>query len=279
MSAASAAVFADLALWVLLTLVLGAALEWIRATFSQTSVPQRGEVSVAAFGGWDALLIFLLTALLWQGWLGMAAMPQPAEPIGEFTAATLWGLFAGQIFCLLLLVGYVWLRGLPSLGELFGWRRLGLGAILGSTLLLMLPGLPLILLSHQVSLHWLAGFWPDEGPQALVSSLMHCNDPLLQAGAAFAVVGMAPLVEEMVFRGMAYPMLKRVAGAPLAVFGTSLLFALVHGHIGVLLPLMLFSALLILAYERSGCLWVPTAMHAVFNGINVAMMLWWPQWA
>jgi membrane protease YdiL (CAAX protease family) len=58
---------------------------------------------------------------------------------------------------------------------------------------------------------------------------------------------------------------------------SSLLFALIHGHLAVLPALMLFSVLLTLAYERSGCLWVPTLMHAIFNAINIGLMVLFPQ--
>ena len=59
----------------------------------------------------------------------------------------------------------------------------------------------------------------------------------------------------------------------LAAIVTSMLFALVHGNVPGTLPLFALALMLTIAYELTGCLWVPIAIHALFNAIQTALML------
>jgi membrane protease YdiL (CAAX protease family) len=120
---------------------------------------------------------------------------------------------------------------------------------------------------------------------AVVSSLMHVNSqkdsqPIMQlferAGEPakripiiILAIVIAPLAEEFFFRGFLYGVLKRYAGALPALVFTGVAFALIHLHVPSLLPLFLLACVLTLAYELSGSLLVPMAMHALFNAITL----------
>ena len=77
----------------------------------------------------------------------------------------------------------------------------------------------------------------------------------------------APIIEEVVFRGYIYPICKRHAGRIISTFVTSLFFAAIHFNIPALLPLFIFAIFLTIAYEVTGSIWVPISIHTCFNAI------------
>lgn len=81
------------------------------------------------------------------------------------------------------------------------------------------------------------------------------------------VAGLAPLAEELFFRGMLYPLLRRHLGPAAAIGVNAGLFALAH-FIPTLLP-GLFIIGLALAYlrERSGSIWPCVLYHIIQNSI------------
>ena len=92
----------------------------------------------------------------------------------------------------------------------------------------------------------------------------------------FALLGsvVAPIGEEVLFRGMLYTTLKRRvrAGSLMPLIISALLFALIHASPLHLIPLFLMGLGFAIAYERSGSLWVPILMHAVNNGVTFLML-------
>jgi len=83
----------------------------------------------------------------------------------------------------------------------------------------------------------------------------------------------APVIEEAFFRGVMLPVLLRKYAVWPAIVGCSLLFALVHGHTPAILPLFVFGLGLGGAYLYTGNLLVPICMHALFNGVNLLVLL------
>ncbi|MEI7644019.1 MAG: type II CAAX endopeptidase family protein [Chloroflexales bacterium] len=88
----------------------------------------------------------------------------------------------------------------------------------------------------------------------------------LGAGLLLIAV-LVPFVEELFFRGMLYPLLRRRAPAAVAVVANAAIFAMVH-MIPVLIP-GLFVVGLCLAFlrERSGSIWPGVIYHAMQNGL------------
>jgi membrane protease YdiL (CAAX protease family) len=80
-----------------------------------------------------------------------------------------------------------------------------------------------------------------------------------------AVVIIAPISEELLFRGYFFGVGKRYFGGLASGGMTALLFAAVHANLASLLPLFVFALCLTLAYERTGSILVPIGMHALFN--------------
>lgn len=277
MDAATAAVLRDLSLWLLLALIFGVLWQAYNRCRLEPLGPQRveGEVSTGAFNILDAALVLLGVTLIWRGYALLALSKSPVEA-ALLNLSSLGKAMLGQLLTMGLLLTYLRWRGLPSASELFGWQRLPPRVVLLRALW-VLPALPLLLLVQQLVQWWMEGFWPQVQSQEIVRAFANNHDLLFRLAMVLCAVILAPLVEEMLFRGFIYPVLKRFGSAPMALLSSSLLFALIHGHLAVLPALMLFSVLLTLAYERSGCLWVPTLMHAIFNAINIGLMVLFPQ--
>lgn len=91
-----------------------------------------------------------------------------------------------------------------------------------------------------------------------------------------SVVIMAPLVEELTFRGFMYSRLKTGMPKWIAVIITSLVFGVVHGTIIWALYTFVFSLALICILERTKSLWGCILFHMAFNLVG-AMMSTWPE--
>jgi len=94
--------------------------------------------------------------------------------------------------------------------------------------------------------------------------------------AAFAVL-LAPLVEEVLFRGVLYPGVKAMGRPRLALWGTSLVFGFIHFNLMTFVPLVVFALVLARLYEQTGNLLAPIAAHATFNAANVVALFLVPE--
>ena len=106
----------------------------------------------------------------------------------------------------------------------------------------------------------------------------HLKDPAIplwaKATLICSTVILAPVYEEMLFRGLLFPALlgNRPKGWGAALLcGTA--FALVHMQATTFLPLLLFSILLCAGYLATGSLITPIVMHIIFNGMNLLIWL------
>ena len=91
--------------------------------------------------------------------------------------------------------------------------------------------------------------------------------------AVLAIVILAPIAEELFFRGVVFNAYLRERGPRLAYIGSAALFAVIHLSIVALLPIFLLGLALAWVYDRTGSLLAPIVMHAVVNGISVAIAL------
>ena len=85
-------------------------------------------------------------------------------------------------------------------------------------------------------------------------------------------VVIAPCFEEILFRGIAMPVLAKRIGASAAVLITSVIFAILHWHVPSLVPLFILSIGLSLAYIYTESLLVPMVMHSLFNFVSVTFL-------
>ncbi len=91
-------------------------------------------------------------------------------------------------------------------------------------------------------------------------------------GLALALVGtvlVAPLAEELFFRGFAFPPLRRRLGLWLAIAVDAALFTALHFTPTVFPPLFVLGALFCLLYQYTGSLWPGVILHASVNALSV----------
>ncbi len=115
--------------------------------------------------------------------------------------------------------------------------------------------------------------WPME-PQ---ETLQWLTQPDFGLGRKFwlagLALGVAPVAEEMFFRGVLLPSLARQGSPRRALVLTSLLFALCHQNAAAVLPLFGVAMACGLGYAGSGRLQTPILMHALFNAAGLATAL------
>jgi membrane protease YdiL (CAAX protease family) len=87
---------------------------------------------------------------------------------------------------------------------------------------------------------------------------------------AVVIAGLAPVVEELTYRGLGFSLL-RPYGMASAIIGVGLAFGLAHGLIEALPILSLFGIGLAWLRERTDSVYPPILLHAVFNGFALAV--------
>jgi membrane protease YdiL (CAAX protease family) len=90
---------------------------------------------------------------------------------------------------------------------------------------------------------------------------------------AVTAVLVAPVVEEVCFRGLLYPALRQRFRAGTAIVLSSLAFAAFHLPPTVWLPLAVFAAALAWLVEATGSVVPSIAAHMALNGLTVATVL------
>jgi membrane protease YdiL (CAAX protease family) len=105
---------------------------------------------------------------------------------------------------------------------------------------------------------------------AIAEAVVERGDPTV---VLVAFVAVAPIAEELFFRGVAYNAWIRERGPRFALYGSAALFALIHGSVFALAPISALGIALALVYRRTGSLPAAMAMHAGFNAISVVLTL------
>jgi uncharacterized protein len=91
---------------------------------------------------------------------------------------------------------------------------------------------------------------------------------LLNIVLLFLVVGIiAPIFEEILFRGIMYTSLRRYLPALSSTIIISFIFAFIHFDLGVLFQLFLLGTILTVVYERSGSLIPSIVLHCLWNSV------------
>jgi membrane protease YdiL (CAAX protease family) len=83
-----------------------------------------------------------------------------------------------------------------------------------------------------------------------------------------AAILLAPVAEEILFRGILYPAVKQAGFPRIALWGAALLFAAVHANLVTFVPLTVLALVLTALYERTNNLLAPIMAHALFNALN-----------
>ncbi len=90
----------------------------------------------------------------------------------------------------------------------------------------------------------------------------------------FTAVFLAPVNEEVLFRGVFYPALKQLGFPRLALWGMAFVFAAFHVNAQSFFPLFFFALVLTWLYEQTDNLLTPIIAHSIFNTANFILLLY-----
>lgn len=102
------------------------------------------------------------------------------------------------------------------------------------------------------------------------------NDAYAAGTRAFmmvAAVVIAPVVEELLFRGILFPAVLKGRSFLFAALVSGTFFALVHLHAPSFLPLLVLGIAFSAGYAATGSILTPIIMHALFNLTSVVFFL------
>jgi uncharacterized protein len=108
----------------------------------------------------------------------------------------------------------------------------------------------------------------QQAVQALRGISGWCN----RIALGVAAILLAPLGEEVLFRGILYPAIKQIGYPRLALISTSIAFGLIHMNMATFIPLTVLALAFVWLYEKTGNLLAPIVAHSVFNLINFIML-------
>jgi len=149
--------------------------------------------------------------------------------------------------------------------------------VLKTAVLAWLAAYPLVMIASLVWQGVLYLLSHEAAPlQKAVQFLGHASSPTQVAVLLFFAVVVAPINEELFFRAGLYRFVKSRLPSRYALIAVNLLFAAAHANLLMFLPLFVLGVLLTRLYERCGNIAAPMAFHALFNLMNVAAILLFP---
>lgn len=161
----------------------------------------------------------------------------------------------------------------------FTWREfLGLdsdrlGTALRLGLMSGLVAVPAAWLINQLSAWAMQSVMLHPEAQETIKVLERSVGWYQRLGFGVMAILLAPVVEEVLFRGIFFAAAKESGYPLLGLWGTSLIFAAIHGNLVTFVPLLLLSIWLTVLYDRTRVLLAPICTHAVFNLLNFVMFL------
>lgn len=257
--------------------VLGCGILWRTFRRARRGGPALGvifsEPPQASWGIWDAIKIF--------AWLGVGAQLLIAA---EAAILRVMHLAVGRH--LVTTLNTLWLDGLAVLlvgwfirrGRHAGWRGLGwVGGHLPAQLATGLRGyllwLPLFVVAALVMLRLVQWWGWEPRPQAVVAMLLEESRPRLLWGLMILIAVIGPVAEELVFRGVAYPALRRRLGVGWGLAVSAALFSAAHADPIAFGPIFVLGCVLGWLYEQTGSLIPSMAVHVLHNGVMLLVAI------
>ncbi len=114
--------------------------------------------------------------------------------------------------------------------------------------------------------------------QPIIQLLAHSKPHLASIFAiSICVILLAPLCEEIFFRGILLRFLHSRMDLKKSLWTCSLIFAVIHQHFASFLPLCFLGYWLGHYYIKTRCIWTNIGIHALFNGTNLLLILSIPE--
>ena len=212
------------------------------------------------------LAAFFLVAVILAGGLVLPRLPFSESQTG-LLGATL--LHAGMLGATLWTLKRRRLDG----RALFGLTRPRLAPATLSGLAAALVFIPFLLPITAVWILLLKQVGLDGPPQSAVRWLLDSPSSFTRTAFILEAGLLAPLAEELFFRGVMEGGLREKLPLLTARFGTAALFASIHFHLPGLLPLFIVALAFSALYHDTRSLAGAVAMHAAYNLVNIAWIL------
>lgn len=204
-------------------------------------------------GGWCALIVFMSTVAFASRF---SSGPPPKDVAYQWSSSILgliqYGVILGILYVITLGLDR---RSFLALRRPTSWKRAAGIAALVLFAVFVVGGI-------------VDQFTNPEREQGLIPQHWDSSKIAPFAAFAFVVVVVAPIVEELQFRGVGYGLLERF-GRTAAVLLVGLAFALVHGLIGGFPPLFVFGVGLAYLRSRTDSIYPCMLLHASFNAFGL----------
>jgi membrane protease YdiL (CAAX protease family) len=225
-------------------------------------------VDVSHYGNTETAVAGLLTCLFVLEGTMQFVYTATAEDKVPITAQNLltYEAMVVAFMCAVLLI--VKSRG-ASLHLLFGLGRQPIWKAVILALVLIFAAYPIVAVGMLLTQGFSKG---PEDIQEIVKFFRGAGGINERLAVVLSAVVIAPLSEELFFRGFIYGVAKKYCGLAAAVVFNAALFAFIHGSLQSFGGLFALAACLTLAYELSGSLYVPIIMHASFNAAELVLI-------
>lgn len=232
--------------------------------------PPSGYLPVANWRYWEVLVVFLSGAMASVA-VAVVVVAAGADPLAPIPFSAVFGAQAVASF------GMAWYlsrtRGSGSLAAdtglvINGSDWWGVPAGMGLQIAIAIVTAPIIV--------WI---WPDGPPAQSVAEVAESSETLLEQLVVVAVVAVgAPIIEEMIFRGMLLSILARSFSRWPAILMSAMIFAAVHmfdpNAIAVIPGLFLLGIVLGWVAMRRGDLSLPISLHSGINLLAAITLLY-----
>ena len=226
----------------------------------------KGKVDSSPLGFPDILVVSILGS--WLGGLAVDGFlhdsaPRQLHAQDIVQSVVLFSIVVAAI------IGFLTYRGI-SAARLFGLHGASFAEIAATAGTVLLAAYPLIILCTVAAQKALGDNAKPQEIMEYFSDAARNSDRYAMITTVVTGIFVAPALEELLFRGYIYGTLRRYIGPVAGMILSGALFALIHVN-GVALPALFVLAIcLTLAYEATGSLLAPMAMHATFNAIALA---------
>lgn len=236
------------------------------ANYSKTTI--RGLWHAIGHGAWMLVAVMgisalaisaLLLLLTWSFNISAQTLGQP-----EWTLALYAGQYGLGLFVLLLVPVVLQKMNKQQLRELFGVTRWPIFKDFGMALLLFVPYFGVSLALQALIAAFVPGFNVDQTQDVGFNDI---NGTTQLVVTFIALVVLAPIAEELIFRGYLFGNARKYLGFIPAALITSVLFGLVHGQWNVGLDTFVLSMFLCYLRDSTGSIWSSVFLHAFKNGL------------
>lgn len=232
--------------------------------------PPAGYLPVANWRYWDVLVVFF-SGVIASVFVAAGVVAAGSDPLAPIPFSLVFGAQAAASF------GMVWFlsrsRGSGSLAAdtgliVRGTDWWGVFAGMGLQIAIALVTAPLLM--------WL---WPDGPPSQGVADVAESSETLVEQLLVLVVVAVgAPIIEEIIFRGMLLSILRRSLSKWPAILISAAVFSAIHlvdpNAIAVVPGLFLLGVALGWAALRRGDLSLAIAMHSGINLLAAVTLLY-----